>query len=235
MDLLRSGLQTLGLALSAEQAEHFQSYLDLLMEWNQRFNLTAIRSPQGIQMRHFLDSLTCVLVTGDLQEQSLIDIGSGAGFPGIPLKIIYPGLTLTIVESVGKKATFLLEVVDRLSLADVHVITARAEDLGHDPDHRERYDWAVARAVAPLPVLLEYLLPFCRLGGTTLAQKGLQVDRELNQAANAIELLGGGPPLLTPVILPQQEEGAALVSVPKIRVTPLEYPRRAGLPSKRPL
>lgn len=235
MELLREGLQTLGFLLTNGQAAQFMRYQEMLLEWNQRFNLTAVRSPEGIQTRHFLDSLTCLLVTGDLNGRRLIDIGSGAGFPGLPLKIMQPDLALTLVESVGKKTTFLQAVVAELQLADVDILSARAEDLGQDPAYRAGYDWAVARAVAPLPVLLEYLLPFCRVGGAALAQKGVQAAGELAAAKHALAVLGGGAPRLTPVNLPGQENAGAIITVEKLRETPAEYPRRAGLPAKRPL
>jgi 16S rRNA (guanine527-N7)-methyltransferase len=235
MKLLREGLQELGFTLTDAETAQFGRYQELLLEWNQRFNLTAVRTPEGIQTRHFLDSLTCLLVTGELNGRRLVDIGTGAGFPGLPLKIMQPGLAVTLVESVGKKATFLQAVVDELQLESVEIVNARAEDLGQDPAHRAHYDWAVARAVAPLPVLLEYLLPFCRVGGVALAQKGAQAASELVEADRALAVLGGGAVKLTEVSLAGQENEAVLISVEKIRATPGEYPRRAGLPAKRPL
>jgi 16S rRNA (guanine527-N7)-methyltransferase len=234
MELLRAGLQNLGLDLSETQSAQFARYQELLQEWNQRFNLTAVRSPEGIETTLFLNSLTCAVATGDLSGQRLVDVGTGAGFPGLPLKILCPALDLTLVDSAGKKAEFLRQVVADLGLTHVEVLVARAEELGQDPAQRESYDWAVARAVAPLAVLVEYLLPLCRLGGTALAQKGIQVESEVASAQAAITILGGGGPTVIPVQLPQ-EESSYLVTIKKELPTPSDYPRRIGVPSKRPL
>ena len=229
------GAKELGIVLSDEQVTLFRRYLDLLLEWNQRMNLTAVRDAGLIQQRHFVDSLTCSLVTGDLNGQVLIDVGSGAGFPGLPLKILFPDLKLCLLESIGKKAIFLQAVVDELELSNVRVISGRAEDLGRSTDHRERYDWAVARAVARLRILVEYLLPFVRIGGHVLAQKGRQAEVEMSEAGNGISALGGGSPRLIPVQILEQEEPSYLVLIEKIKSTPDKYPRRIGVPAKRPL
>jgi 16S rRNA (guanine527-N7)-methyltransferase len=167
--------------------------------------------------------------------QSVIDVGTGAGFPGLPLKILYPHISLTLVESVAKKARFLEAVVAELDLADVSVMVARAEALGQDAAFRGRFDWAVARAVAELRVLVEYLLPLCRVGGHLLAQKGERAADEVAAAQQAIATLGGGPPVLHPVQLPQRDEPSYLVVVEKLAETPAKYPRRVGVPGKRPL
>lgn len=232
---LVAGAKELGIVLSDEQVTLFGRYQDLLLEWNQRMNLTAVRDARLIQQRHFVDSLTCSLVTGDLNGQALIDVGSGAGFPGLPLKILFPDLKLSLLESTGKKATFLQVVVDELELSDVRVISGRAEDLGQSTDHREVYDWAVARAVARLRILVEYLLPFVRIGGHVLTQKGRQAEVEISEAGNGISALGGGSPRLIPVQLLEQEEPSYLVLIEKIKSTPDKYPRRIGVPAKRPL
>lgn len=232
---LVAGAKELGIVLSDEQVTLFGRYQDLLLEWNQRMNLTAVRDVRLIQQRHFVDSLTCSLVTGDLNGQALIDVGSGAGFPGLPLKILFPDLKLSLLESTGKKATFLQAVVDELELSDVRVISGRAEDLGQSTDHREVYDWAVARAVARLRILVEYLLPFVRIGGHVLTQKGRQAEVEISEAGNGISALGGGSPRLIPVQLLEQEEPSYLVLIEKIKSTPDKYPRRIGVPAKRPL
>ena len=235
MTVLIQGAVQLGITLSNNQLRYFKQYQDSLIDWNQRLNLTAVREPGQIQRRHFLDSLTCSLVTGDLNRQTLIDVGSGAGFPGIPLKILFPGLRLTLLESVGTKATFLAHIVDELQLEDVQVITARAEEVGQDMAHRQVYDWAVARAVAQLAILIEYLLPLVRLGGYVLAPKGRQAEEELREAALGITILGGGPPQLRPIQIPGQDEPSTLVWIKKLGQTPDKYPRRTGIPAKRPL
>ncbi|MFW6070337.1 MAG: 16S rRNA (guanine(527)-N(7))-methyltransferase RsmG, partial [bacterium] len=153
------------LTLDETRLRRFSRYRDLLQEWNRRLNLTTVDDDEGIRVRHVLDSLSCATATGDLNGQRLIDVGSGAGFPGLPLKILYPRLQLTLVESVTKKTRFLRAVVEELGLENVEIIDRRVETVGQDPAHREQYDWAVARAVAALPVLAEYLLPLCRRGG----------------------------------------------------------------------
>jgi 16S rRNA (guanine527-N7)-methyltransferase len=232
---LVDGIREFGLQqLTAEQVALFSHYQELLLTWNRRMNLTAITDPAGIQVRHFLDSLTCALVTGPLAGHSLADVGTGAGFPGVALKIYFPDLRLTVVESVAKKTHFLRSVVAELGLTNVTVINERAEVLGHDSDHRERYDWVVARAVAEMRVLVEYLLPLCRLGGHVLAQKGIGVAAETAAAVSAIDTMGGALPQVRPVQLPGVDGLRHLVMVEKIAKTPPQYPRRAGIPSKRP-
>ncbi len=234
MEYLEAGADALNLSLSTRQVDQFSRYQSLLLLWNERISLTAARTAQEIQTRHFVDSLTCALATGDLNGRSLIDVGSGAGFPGLPLKILFPDLVLVLLESVGKKGAFLEEVVVGLDLDNVSVIVDRAEVLGHDPGHREQYDWAAARAVARLPTLLEYLLPFCRIGGQALAQKGARAGEEVGEAKQAILVLGGELIETDPVELPGGSDGS-LVVVKKVKTTPEKYPRRVGVPRKRPL
>jgi 16S rRNA (guanine527-N7)-methyltransferase len=237
MEQLVDGAQRLlGLTLTAKQREAFQIYYQELVAWNARFNLTAITDAKGVQVRHFLDSLSCSLAICDAERrQSLIDVGSGAGFPGLPLKIVYPSLHLTLLEATGKKTTFLRHIVDTLELREVTIIHARAEQLGHDPAHRERYDWAVARAVAAMPTLAEYLLPLCRLGGHCLAQKGEDAAAEVSTAEAAIQFLGGRLNHLAPIELPGLAETRHLVIIDKVARTPDRHPRRPGVPAKRPL
>lgn len=235
MELLAEQAATFGLMLTPPQLAQFARYEALLLAWNEQLNLTAVRDPAGIRLRHFLDSLTCATVTGDLSGQRLIDVGTGAGFPGLPLKLLYPSLHLVLVESVGKKARFLEAVVADLALTGVTVLAERAELLGQQPAHREQYDWAVARSVAELRVLVEYLLPLCRVGGQVLAQKGTSAAAEAAGAAQAIATLGGATPLLTPVQLPGRDQPHYLLTIRKTHPTPAGYPRRPGLPAKRPL
>lgn len=225
----------LGVSLSGGQVDQFARYLALLLDWNERMNLTAVRQPEDIRIRHFLDSLSCAKVTGDLNGRSLIDVGTGAGFPGLPLKILFPQLRLTLVESVAKKVDFLQAVVTELGLDNVTLLAERAELLGQQPQHRQQYDWAVARAVAELRVLVEYLLPLCRVGGHVLAQKGEGVHQEMADAVTAIQLLGGTEPKVSDIALPGREQIHYLVVVAKELETPDKYPRRVGMPGKRPL
>ena len=235
MDELARYAGELGLSLTPGQLDQFATYEALLLEWNERISLTAIRNPRGVRIRHFLDSLTCAIATGPLDGQSMIDVGTGAGFPGLPLKILYPDLKLTLVDSVVKKARFLEEVIGELGLSDVDVVIERAEVLGRDAAFRERYDWAVARAVAELRVLAELLLPLCRTGGSALAQKGESALTETAVAASAVVTLGGGEPRLLAVRLLETEQTHYLVVIPKIHPTDSRYPRRPGIPAKRPL
>ena len=236
METLAHDAQTLfNIHLSGRQVTALGIYEKELLEWNQKFNLTAIRDVESIRTKHFLDSFSCVLAWKASPPHLLIDIGTGAGFPGIPLKILYPSMKLTLVESVGKKAKFCQHIVRVLGLEQVEVIQARAEELGQKSGHRERYDWAIARAVANLNVLSEYLLPLVRLGGTVLAQKGESGPAEAQSAEEAMKLLGGKLKQLIPVNLPSVAEDRYLVVVEKVAATPPNYPRKPGVPMKQPL
>ena len=234
-ELARHALSLFGLRLSAAQRRLFQTYEDELITWNQQVNLTAIDTADQIRTKHFLDSISTICVLRGSPLNSLVDVGTGAGFPGIPLKILFPEMRLILIESVGKKAAFCQHLVNCLGLNGVEIITERAESLGQNPQHRERYDWAVARAVAILPVLTEYLLPFVRVGGAMLAMKGEQAPAEVHRAEHAIKVLGGHVRKLTPITLPGVAEERYLVVVDKVAATPPHYPRRVGVPSKKPL
>jgi 16S rRNA (guanine527-N7)-methyltransferase len=232
----RDAQNLLGLRLSPRQLAAFERYEQELLSWNEKFNLTAIRDSEGVRTKHFLDSLSCLLVMQENLPLRLVDIGTGAGFPGIPLKIALPNLQqLTLVESVGKKADFCRHIVETLGLEHVDVQTGRAEELGQARPFREHYDWAVARAVASLPVLVEFLLPLVRIGGSILAQKGESGPAEAHTAARAIQLLGGRLRTVQKLNLPGVVEDRYLVVVDKIAATPPGYPRRVGLPAKRPI
>ncbi len=233
--LVQDSRRLFGIQLSARQVQALSTYERELQEWSTRVNLTAIRDPQGIRTKHFLDSLSCALAWKESPPRSLIDVGTGAGFPGLVLKIIHPAMRLTLVESVGKKANFCRHMVETLELKAVEVIHSRAEDLGHLPAHREAYEWAVARAVATLPVLVEYLLPLVRVGGAMIAQKGATGPVEAHGAQQAIRVLGGGLRQLIPVVLPGVVEERCLVVVDKVNATPAKYPRRPGEAAKNPL
>jgi 16S rRNA (guanine527-N7)-methyltransferase len=233
--IVQNAFNLLGIRLTPRQISCFERYEQELLEWNTRFNLTAIREPEEIHAKHFLDALTCVLAWRDNLPGSLIDIGTGAGFPGIPLKILQPSLNLTLVESVGKKAEFCRHVVHTLGMERVEVVQARAEEVGQMPKFRERFDWAVARAVANLPILVEYLLPLVHVGGAVLAQKGETGPAEAHASEKAIRLMGGRLRQLIKVSLPGVAEDRYLVVIDKIAATPPNYPRRVGVPSKKPL
>jgi 16S rRNA (guanine527-N7)-methyltransferase len=234
-NLSREVRALLGIDLTHSQLEAFEGYRNALLAWSNVHNLTAILDPEQIRLKHFLDSTSCYLAMRGSPMASVVDVGAGAGFPGIPLKIVFPSIRLVLIESIGKKADFLKHVVEILSLEDVQVLQERAETLGHAISHREQYDWAVARAVASMPVLMEYLLPFVRIGGSALALKGESGPAEAQSALRSIQLLGGRLNQITQVSLPGVTEERFLLSVLKTAATPANYPRRVGIPAKRPL
>jgi 16S rRNA (guanine527-N7)-methyltransferase len=233
--LAHEALQLFGIHLTGRQVMSLVTFERELMAWNEKFNLTAIRDPEGIRTKHFLDSFSCELAWKENPPRRLIDIGTGAGFPGIPIKILYPSMHLTLVESVGKKANFCRHMVNVLKLEATEVITARAEDVGQLSKYREAYDWAVARAVANLSVLAEFLLPLVQVGGAMLAQKGQSGPIETHKAEVAFNILGGRIRQLIPVTLPGVADERFLVVVDKIAATPSQYPRKPGDPAKKPL
>ncbi len=245
MDLLaRYARELLGLELSAEQLERFQLYYDELVRRNEQINLTSVIEYEAVQIRHFLDSLTLAspVLRGDLPDKpfdlargSLIDIGAGAGFPGLPLKILYPEMGLTLVESVGKKAVFLSEVAAKLGFQDIQVLTERAEEVGQMPEHREKYAIATGRAVAALAVLAEYCLPLVKIGGLFIAPKKGEIAAEIEAAQKAFTMLGGKIRTTPEFQLPSEEDKRKLIIVEKFSETPQNYPRRTGIPTKRPL
>jgi len=238
MEHLLAGAGDIGLTLTTKHIETLETYYSEIIEWNQRFNLTAITDRNGVLVRHFLDSLSCLAVIPRAELSAgarVIDVGTGAGFPGIPLKIVCPGMRLTLLEATGKKVMFLEHVLKVLGLRDIVVMKGRAEELGQDPEHREQYDWAVARAVAEMPTLAEYLLPLVAVGGKVLAQKGEMAAAEVHKAETAIKTLGGHVQRLIPVELRGLTETRHLVVIDKVAATPAKYPRRPGIPSKRPL
>jgi 16S rRNA (guanine527-N7)-methyltransferase len=241
LSVLITGAHDLGFDLSPRQVEQFSLYYETLVDWNSRMNLTAITDPEGVQVRHFLDSLTVgaalLRELGDAPPQGfrLIDVGTGAGFPGVPLKILWPQIRLTLADSVGKKTTFLRELCQVLELAEVYVLTGRAEELGMDKTHRQQYDAATARGVAPLPVLCEYCLPLVKVGGLMLAPKKGDISQELLIGKRAAFVLGGAPPDTQTFRLPTEDEDRFVVVIKKLRNTPAAYPRRVGLAKAKPL
>ncbi len=226
----------LGVHLDDAQAEQFRIYGDELIAWNRRVNLTAVTDPDEVVTKHFLDSLSvAAALPGGAWESAptLLDVGSGGGFPGIPLQIAFPHWRVALLEATGKKAAFLEHVVGLLGLDGASVLGGRAETIAHDPSHREAYDMVVSRAVAPMAVLAELCLPFCRPGGTLVAQKSRGAGEEVASARRAIETMGGGPARLREVGYAGGE--GLLVVVDKAARTPARYPRRSGIPAKRPL
>jgi len=238
MESLITGARELDITLADHHLVAFETCYRELTAWNRRFNLTAITDRQGVLVRHFLDSLSCfrALPWADLASGArVIDVGTGAGFPGLPLKIVCPRMRLTLLEATGKKVTFLEHIVGVLGLHEVEVIHGRAEELGRDPAHREQYDWALARAVVEMPTLAEYLLPLVRVGGAMLAQKGEGAAIEVQASDAATNALGGEVRHLLPLELRGIAETRYLVVIDKVAATPEKYPRRPGMPKKRPI
>ena len=224
-----------GLELTGQQLERFVRYEELLLEWNEKMNLTAITEPGEIAVKHMVDSLSAW--DGELIKPGtrLLDVGTGAGFPGLPLAIFVPGLRLTLMDSLAKRVGFLEAVVRELGLEDVTCVHARAEDAARRQEYREQYDLAVSRAVARLPVLAEFALPFVRTGGFFLALKGAAWQEEMAEARRAVSLLGGGQMQARQVHLPGLADRRAIITIPKVKPTPKSYPRKAGTPAKKPL
>jgi 16S rRNA (guanine527-N7)-methyltransferase len=241
MERLKASAKQLGLPLSKQQLNAFQLFYEDLVEWNQHFNLTAITEYEQVQIRHFSDSLSCLVAirqAGRLPEGRAlrcIDVGSGAGFPGIPIKIYCPQMNMVLLEATGKKVDFMANVIAHLGLKEIQAVKGRAEELANEPLHREQYDLVLARAVAELPVLAEYTLPFCRLGGTVIAQKGVRAREEAHLAEYAVSMLGGQVRRVIPIELLGLAETRNLVVIEKTARTPEKYPRRPGMPAKRPL
>ncbi len=245
MERLRQGALQMGLELTEEQLARFQHFSDLLLEWNRHFNLTAIDSPEQVEVRHFLDSLSCLTVLPQLtlgegaprlgMPLAAIDVGTGAGFPGLALKVVWPALRLTLLEATGKKVRFLEHAIAELGLRNVVAIHGRAEELAHQPEHRAAYDLTLARAVAPLSPLLELTLPFLRPNGWLLAWKGPAAAAEAIASERALAVLGGQLHCIFPVEVPYLAEDRFIVAVQKVHPTPEQFPRRAGVPVRRPL
>lgn len=231
---MQKAAESYGLDLTEKQQGQFQRYYELLMEWNGKINLTAITEPREVAVKHMLDSLAGWDEKRMSGDAGIIDVGTGAGFPGIPLKIFQPKLRLTLLDSLNKRIRFLQIVVEELGLQDVICVHGRAEEAARK-EFREGFDIAVSRAVARLPVLAEYCLPFVRVGGAFLAWKGMQYQEEAEEAKKAVALLGGSGIEITRVHLPGMEDVRAILRVPKAKPTPKAYPRKAGMPVKKPL
>lgn len=237
--LVQQAADLFGVILSPEQAAMFAVLARELTAWNAHTNLTAIIDPEGVRVKHFLDSLSLVKaipLRADMRAGlRLIDVGTGAGFPGLPLAIVYPELHITLLEATGKKIAFMEHVIALLGLKNAVTLHARAEDAGHMPDQRGRYDVVLARAVARMPALVEYLLPLARVGGVCVAMKGETARQEIDDARRALQLLGGRLLRIEPVSLPGVAETHHLVVVEKTDVTPQGYPRKPGIPTRKPL
>lgn len=232
-ELLINNGSLINVEISIDKADKFIKYKNLLQEWNQKINLTAIEDDEGIIIKHFIDSLT-ILPFIENKAATLIDVGTGAGFPGIPIKMMRDNIEVTLLDSLDKRIKFLDTVNDTLDLKGIKTVHGRAEDFGLKEGYREAFDFAVARAVAQLPVLLEYCLPFVKPGGYFIAMKGNSAD-EVKQSKKALDILGGSIEEVKEFIIPGTDLNRSIVLVKKLRQTPVKYPRKAGKPTKEPL
>lgn len=221
------------LSFTEEQLAQFTRYYELLVETNKVMNLTAITEPEEVAVKHMVDSL--LAYEDGMQGKTLVDVGTGAGFPGVPLKIYCPSLKVTLVDSLGKRLRFLQQVIDELGLKGIRCEHLRAEDAGRSKKHREQYDYVTARAVARLSVLSEYCLPLSKKGGQFIALKGSRFAEEIEEGEAAVKILGGKIISAEPVKLPGLDDGRAIIKIAKIKATPAQYPRKAGTPEKQPL
>lgn len=234
MELLKTSAEKMGIELSQNQLEKFDLYKKLLLEWNEKMNLTAITDDEGIAIKHFADSIS-VLPLIENKNASLIDVGTGAGFPGIPLKIANDGFKVTLLDSLNKRITFLEEVKKELGIINLECIHSRAEDGGRNADLREKFDYCVSRAVARLSVLSEYCMPFVAVGGYFISLKGPDAAEELTEAQKAISVLGGKVEKVVEITIPESDLKHCAVVIKKIKSTPKAYPRKAGTAAKKPI
>ena len=237
-NILINGAQKMGINLHEEQIKKFSRYLELLVQWNQKINLTSLKTPQEIIIKHFLDSISCIKIINKyirIKGTNIIDVGTGAGFPGIPIKIACPSINLSLLEARKKKTIFLEKIIKEINFQKVKILNGRAEALGKCPDYRQKYDIVLSRAVALLSALSEYCLPLVRVGGLFVAQKGRSYREEIDKALKAVQFLGGELIGVESVRIPFINQERHLLIIKKIKDTPSEYPRKEGIPQKRPL
>lgn len=228
-------LKELDITLSEKQQEQFYRYYELLVEWNKVMNLTGITEYEEVNEKHFIDSLSLVKVLDISKINTVIDVGTGAGFPGIPLKIVFPHLKVTLLDSLNKRIKYLDTVIDELELKDIHTIHGRAEEYARKEEYREKYDLAVSRAVANLSTLSEYCVPYVKVGGMFVPYKSGEIDEEVKAAQTAIKVLGGKQTEVVKFTLPGSDINRSFVKIEKVKSTGKKFPRRAGLPAKEPI
>lgn len=232
-NIINNYSKKINILLNEEQIEKFYKYMNLLIEWNKKINLTAIIEPKEIILKHFIDSLTINKYIKD--NSKIADVGTGAGFPGIPLKIIRPDIQLVLVDSLNKRINFLNEVIEQLNLKNIETIHIRIEEFGQNTKYREKFDYSTARAVANLSTLSEYLLPIVKVGGQVICMKGSNIQDEINQSKKALSILGGTLNSIEEFKLAETENTRNIILIDKIKNTPNKYPRKAGLPAKDPI
>ena len=232
-EIFSTYLKEVEINIEKEETEHFYDYMKLLLEWNEKINLTAITDPKEVIIKHFIDSLT---ISKHIPHgATLVDMGTGAGFPGIPLKIYRNDVKITLVDSLNKRIKFLDEVIEQLKLKDIETIHARAEEFGRNKSYRERFDIATSRAVANLATLSEYLIPLVKLEGKCICMKGPDIEEELQKGKKAIKTLGGNISKVDSFELPNTDIGRTILIVDKVEKTPAKYPRKPGMPAKEPI
>ncbi len=230
---MKEQAKEIGILLEEKQINQFYQYMQLLLEWNQKINLTAITKPEEIILKHFIDSVTIAKYIE--KNAKVVDVGTGAGFPGIPLKILREDIEITLLDSLNKRVSFLKEVIEQLSLSKIEAVHFRAEEFGKNPKYRENFDCATSRAVANLSTLSEYLIPLVKVKGICISMKGSEVEEEIEQSKKAISVLGGNIEAIDKFQLPFSDMDRNIIILRKVKNTPTKYPRKAGMPAKEPI
>jgi len=234
-NLLKNNLDRMNIKVTENQIKQFDQYYEMLVEWNKVMNLTAITEYDEVIVKHFSDSLSIVKMQDMQQDMKIIDIGTGAGFPGIPLKIVFPDLQMTLLDSLNKRVKFLNAVIENLGLNNIETLHGRAEDFARRKEYRETYDMCVSRAVANLSTLSEYCIPYIRVGGIFISYKSGEIEQEADKSKKSVKILGGDIIKVEKFNLTDTEIGRSFVKIEKNKETPKEYPRKAGIPAKDPL